>query len=209
MLNGTVLILTCFAAPILYMQAFSMLYGLRDAPFSDILTQSGNIWKDVTVNIILAAILTVKIAQAAETLTFLDHLWGLALFSMFAATYNTEKETYGETKLCYGQLHRLGDLLEQQDCQEVVIALYLYAHALLCLTLAVLQLFLMSLYYACTLCSKSCCARERRQDLQVLKLEASLALQYELYEKLEQEGFSDDLEGPLQEDIETSNLLFY
>lgn len=43
----------------------------------------------------------------------------------------------------------------------------------------------------------------------MLKFEASLALQYELYEKLEQEAGSEDFEGPLPEDLETDHLLSY
>lgn len=106
-------------------------------------------------------------------------------------------------------MKKAGDLVEQQDCQEVIIALYLYAHAALCLALAVLQGFLMSIVFVFSKIGKACCGRERRHDLQMLKFEASLALQYELYEKLEQEAGSEEFEGPLPEDLETDHFLSY
>lgn len=78
-----------------------MMYGLRNTAIEDILTKNSALWKDVVVNSVLAVVLTVKIAQFAPSLTFLDHFWGLAIFSLFAATFNTEKNTREEVGICF------------------------------------------------------------------------------------------------------------
>ena len=74
----------------------------------------------------------------------------------------------------------MGDLIEMADCQKVIVPVYLYALAALCVALAVIELFLILQVTLFRFIKKVCCTKERNSDLQVLRIEARRSLEYEL-----------------------------
>ena len=68
-------------------------------------------------------------------------------------------------------------------------------------------MFLTTLVYLGKRSYDICCPQQRKQDLQVRKLEAKRALQHALYKKMDDEG--TDFYGPLDEEIDQNGLLSY
>ena len=95
-------------------------------------------WKQIVINAVLGILLTLKLATFAPSLNFVEYFWGLALFVCFAANFNTEVDTWENSKLCWSQMQRLGDLVDNTECRSVLVPLYLYALVALCVALAVI-----------------------------------------------------------------------
>jgi len=84
----------CLTVPILYIRVFSLILGLSHLTIADIMTQSLVLWKSIAVNILLAAILTLKMAAFTPSITTLDYFVGIALYSFFCANFNTEDKAW-------------------------------------------------------------------------------------------------------------------
>ena len=113
-------------------------------------------------------------------MTFLDYFFGVGLYSLFAANFNTTKDSWADAHKCFKEADRVGDLIELVDCQKVIVPVYLYALAALCVALAVIELFLILQVTLFRFIKKVCCTKERNSDLQVLRIEARRSLEYEL-----------------------------
>ena len=90
-------------------------------------------------------------------------------------------------------MFRVTDLVEKNECRRVLIPAYLYALAALCLAFMVIEVIVIVWTFLTRQISQCLCPKERRADLQVLKLEAYRALQYEVEQKFEQEGNFQEL----------------
>ena len=80
----------CLAVPVLYIRVFSLILGLSQLTIADMMTQDMFFWKSIVINILLAAILTLKMAAFTPSLTTLDYFIGIGLFAFFCANFNTE-----------------------------------------------------------------------------------------------------------------------
>lgn len=85
------MLLMCFCVPILYIRVFTLILGLRQLTISDIMMEGFSLWRSITINIVLAGIMTLKMAAFAPSLTFLEYFLGIGLYSLFSANFNTEE----------------------------------------------------------------------------------------------------------------------
>ena len=72
--------------------------------------------KNIAVNIILALVLMLRMSTFAASLNFFDHYWGIAIFSFFAANFNTE-DNDGATPLHHAAKNGHSDV-----CLELIEA---------------------------------------------------------------------------------------
>ena len=119
-------------------------------------------WKQIVINAVLGALLTLKLSAFAPSLNFVEYFWGLALFVCFAATYNSEADSWHNSKECWSHYTRLGDLVDNIECRAILVPLYLYVLVALCVALAVLQLILVGLIYSVKTLWNCCFRKERR-----------------------------------------------
>ena len=162
----------CLTVPVLYIRVFSLILGLTQLTISDIMTQNLLLWKSIAVNIFLAATLTLKMAAFTPSITTLDYFLGIGLYSFFSANFNTEDKALDYAKECKSQIEKFTDIFELADCQKVVIPAYLYAIAALCVALAVIHLFLISVVSLWRVMLHCCCQKDRPNDRQVRRMQA-------------------------------------
>ena len=129
-------------------------------------------WKEIIINVVLALILTLKMAGIAPSLTFLNYFVGVGVFTLFAANLNTDKNSLADFKTCHKNTNSVSEVVHTLECQEILIPAYLYALSALCVSLAVFHLILIFTVASANFLFNCCCARERRSDLQVLFLQA-------------------------------------
>ena len=55
-------------------------------------------------------------AEMAPSLTFLDHFWGIGLFSFFSANLNTFYHFMKNVEKCQAELTYFEDIFEKADC---------------------------------------------------------------------------------------------
>lgn len=84
----------CLAVPVLYIRVFSLILGLSQLTIADIMTKNMEFWKSIVINIILAAMLTLKMAAFTPSITTLDYFLGIGLFAFFSANFNTEDQAW-------------------------------------------------------------------------------------------------------------------
>ena len=60
-----------------------------------------HVWKEIAVNLILAAGMTLNMASFAPSLTFFNHFLGIGLYVAFAASYMTKKDSWSELVECH------------------------------------------------------------------------------------------------------------
>ena len=145
-------------------------------------------WKSIVINILLAAILTLKMAAFTPSITTLDYFLGIGLFAFFCANFNTENQAYDYAKECKSEVVKFADIFELPACQKIVIPAYLYALAAVCVALAVIELVIVTFFNLCKAWADCCCRKERPADRQVLRMEAERQLYEQIYERLESEN---------------------
>lgn len=124
----------------------------------------------------------------AHRLTFFNYFAGVGIFTFFAASFNTDEQTYIDFKTCHATVDSINDVIEIGSCHQILIPAYLAALAALCVTLAMIegivrtghaiQIYIWCYFYA----------SDRHADRQVLRLEAQRELEHEVMIKLEEEG---------------------
>ena len=145
-------------------------------------------WKSIVINIILAALLTLKMAAFTPSITTLDYFLGVGLYAFFSANFNTEDQAWDYAKSCRNDVEKFADIFELPQCQKVIIPVYLYSLAALCVALAVIEFILVSIVSFYHVCSSCCCVRERPADRQVARMEAERQLHYEIQQRLESDN---------------------
>ena len=80
------------------------------------MTSNVDQWREITVNVILSTVLTLKLSGLANSINFLDYFWGMALFTFFCANFNTEKDSLKDAKACHKVAGKIGDLIEYGEC---------------------------------------------------------------------------------------------
>ena len=164
----------------IYIEIATRVYKLRLMSFPEIIADSNLWWKGIAVNAILAALLTLRLASAAQSLTFLNYALGVGLYSFFAANFNTKENSYDRAYDCFALADRVADLIDWPECQEILSPLYLYSLSALCVAVFLLELLLLGMGHLLTALGQYCCRRERKQDMQALRLNARRKLEYEL-----------------------------
>ena len=61
-------------------------------------------WKKIIINLLLAAILTLKMAAFTPSFTTLDYFLGIGLFAFFCANFNTEDKAWDYAKDCRSEV---------------------------------------------------------------------------------------------------------
>ena len=173
-LKGSICILLWICCiPILLIRVFTLIFGMRYLAIPEVIhTEILYKAKQIAVNIILALILMLRMSTFATSLTFFDHFWGIAIFSFFAANFNTEEHAWYDARLCWRSMFRVTDLVENNECRRVLIPAYLYTLTALCVALLVLEVLIRGWIFLARQISQCLCPKDRRADLQVLKLEA-------------------------------------
>ena len=189
-LKGSICILLwIFCIPILLIRVFTLIFGMRYLAIPEVIhTELLYKAKNIAVNIILALVLMLRMSTFAASLNFFDHYWGIAIFSFFAANFNTEENAWIDAKQCWKSMFSVTDLVENNQCRRVLIPAYLYTLTALCVALLVLEVVIRVGIFLAKHTSQCLCPKDRGTDLQVLKLEAQRALQYDVEKKFEQEG---------------------
>ena len=80
------------------------------------MTQNMEFWKSIVINIILAAILTLKMAAFTPSITTLDYFLGIGLYTFFSANFNTEDQAWDYTKNCRDDVEKFADIFELPTC---------------------------------------------------------------------------------------------
>ena len=186
--KGCLLLIQCISVPIIYIQLVVLGSGMRLLSWNEIIEPKIlHVWKEIAVNLILAAGMTLSMASFAPSLTFFNHFLGIGIYVLFAAAFMTKKDSWSELVECHEKMRDVADLVEIKPCQNIIMPAYLYVIAGLCVAFALIELITLQIYNF-SVANCACCGTERRADLQVLKLNAQRELAYQLQQMREQEG---------------------
>ena len=168
-------------------------------------------WRLVLVNMILALSISFKVVGLAPSLNFLDYFIGMTVFCFFCANFNTDQYTLDDFNTCRDEVHTFSDIFHIVECQEVLIPAYLTSLACLCASLAVINVFLIFLHWLGNAIITLFCWKDRKSDLQVLKMSARRHLEHELQEALENDGHFVELDefkqGAIDENLNDPRTL--
>ena len=106
----------CLAVPVLYIRVFSLILGLSNLNIAELMTQNMEFWKSIVINIVLAAILTLKMAAFTPSITTLDYFLGIGLYAFFSANFNTEDQAWEYAKSCQNDVNKFADIFELPQC---------------------------------------------------------------------------------------------
>lgn len=122
-------------------------------------------WKEIIVNVFLAVILTLKMAGAVESVTFLNFYEGVGMYSFFAANLNTVKNSLSDFETCRIEAKNYYDVTQIVECQQILIPAYLYTLSAISIALAVIYFVFYTISVAGNRVFEYFCVRERRSDL--------------------------------------------
>jgi len=129
-------------------------------------------WREILVNLIFSMTLTLKMCGIAPSLTFLSYYLGLGAFALFTAGFNTDKHSWADFKTCHATAHSVTEVFNTIECQEILMPSYLTALGTLCVAFASIEGLVLMFVATGNLMWMKFYAKDRRADLQVLRLDA-------------------------------------
>ena len=90
------------SVPIIYIQLVVLGSSMQLMTLEEIISKDNlHLWKEIAVNLALAAAMTLNMASFAPSLTFFNQFCGIGLYVFFTANYMTKKDSWLELVDCH------------------------------------------------------------------------------------------------------------